>query len=147
MHLNDLNCFERLVHLELKGIGLEGEKLNLKNLQIALLENLNEDIKFELACPRLSALSLGYRVEPRLTQETCSSVRHLYIRDGKNDETYLLNLYAKLKNLSTISFLHADDLNSFVLTKLEHKECLRWRKSNGKKEVNYLCRCSLTCPI
>lgn len=49
VHLNDLNCFERLVHLELKGIGLEGEKLNLKNLQIALLENLNEDINFELA--------------------------------------------------------------------------------------------------
>lgn len=147
VNLNDLNYLRELVHLELRGIRLEGQRLNLKNLkilkiQMVFLDNIKEKLtKFKLECPQLSALDLG-GYQPRLSEQTAMSVRHLYIYNDEMNENYLLNLYAKLKTLSSICFVNADYiLNRLVRTKIGDRECLpslekiQWKVALLKREI------------
>lgn len=122
--LNDLNCFQALVHLQLDYLAII-ENSKLSNLRIALFQASQRPIlTFELDCPRLEALGLGARIQPRLTAETSNSFRQLFVRFADESETYLLILYGKLQNLSTISFEIDSDLNSFVLAVMEDRVCL-----------------------
>lgn len=76
--LNDLNCYEKLVHLEVHGLVLVGEKLSLPNLKVALFENKTEDpLVFELDCPRLEALGLKQRAQAdRIDRQLDSTSLH-----------------------------------------------------------------------
>lgn len=129
--LDDLNCFQELVHLELISLSMKTGKLSLKNLKIALFlhtihvtrtlgENMGP-VHFELDCPQLEVLSLGSVTQPSLTNETSLSVRHLYIQHGglrTINQTYLFDLCTKLQRLSSICFdghNSADDLHRFVV--------------------------------
>lgn len=121
MDLNDLNCFERLIHLELEGVKLEEGQLSLRKLKVVLLEEIDRNTTdFELNCPQLEALTIGYATEPRLTQETSDSIRHLFVK-AYSSEDYLLSLYRELKNLSTITFDGCRSLNRFVLELIGRK--------------------------
>lgn len=71
--LNDLNFFEKLVHLEIKNFLLpKNGKLSLANLRIGLFKRvfcgLAEGPIFELNCPQLKVLGLAWVRQPRLTQ-------------------------------------------------------------------------------
>ena len=125
VNLDDLNCFQGLVHLELDGVAVESGKMSLRNLKIALLETENDETtNFELDSPQLQVLGLGYNDFPKLTQETGDSVRYLYLNDGTNSETSLFLLYAKLRGLFTICFNISDGLNSFVVALMERRVTL-----------------------
>ena len=128
MNLNDLNCFEGLVHLQLERVSIGDGKLNLRNLKIALLENQSHDItNFELDCPQLHVLGLVYQTRPKLNQETASSVRYLYLHDGADTETSLFLLLAKFDSLFTICFCshHGSELlNRFVVALIERRVSL-----------------------
>ena len=122
--LNHLsNYFKDLVHLEVNFFLVENGKLSLRNLKNVIFRLLDGDnTTFELHCPRLEALGLGYKSLPRLTDETSISVRHLYIENASHRNTLLLILYRKLReSLTTIQFRHAFDLNDFVLALIERK--------------------------
>ena len=142
--LNDLNHFEQLVHLELKWLKIETGKLSLRELKIAFFGHTYKDTKtsFELDCPRLEALGLGYSTQPRLTQGTGSSVRYLHVEFEDDSKTYksadyLPLLYAKLQNLSRISFECEGDLNSFVLAVMELRVCLPFLSKIQLNGVGY----------
>ena len=123
--LNDLNCFQELVYLQFDYVTIENSRLSLRNLKIVSFNVSPLPVTtFELDCPRLEALSLGARLQPRLTPETSNSLRHLLVQFAEESETYLMILYQKLKNLSTISFSTDSDLNNFVLALMEHRVCL-----------------------
>ena len=129
LDLNDLNGFQELEHLQIDCYHYlsitENSKLSLRNLRIALItgnsEESGESANFKLDCPRLEALGLGNGgLQPQLTPETSKSIRHLFVSVITNEcETYMMILYGKLKNLSTISFGSDSDLNSFVLALME----------------------------
>ena len=119
--LDDLNCFHNLVHLQLERVSIKNGKLDLRNLKIALLENeSHETTNFELDCPQLQVLGLGYQTRPRLNQETASSVRYLYLQSRAYGETSLFLLFAKLKCLS-ICFISSKLLNTFVVALMERR--------------------------
>ena len=143
--LNDLNCFEGLLHLELKDVTIKNRKLSLRNLKIAFLENRNrETINFVLDCPRLQVLGLRYRTQPMLTQETGNSIRHLYLDYPKHSETYLFLLYSN--SLSTICFSGYNGferLNDFVLALIKRRVCLKSLKSIKLQEESLLFRALL----
>ena len=121
VNLDDLNCFEGLVHLQLEEqVTIGNGKLSLRNLKIALLEIESYwAINFVLDCPQLQVLGLRYGTELELTEETANSVRYLYINDGLILEASRFSLFAKLKkNLSSICFVGYHGyvyLNSFAL--------------------------------
>ena len=80
----NVNAFEELIHLEVKGVNLEGGKLSLRHVKIAFFENMDCGIGLkvaiiELDCPRLEALGQGFLTQPRLTEATSQSVRHLRV--------------------------------------------------------------------
>ena len=137
--LNDLNYFEQLVHLELIGVAIQNSCLRLPSLRIAFLENTNSDTTFELDCPRLKVLGLGFWItEFRTTSNTNDSITHLYIQSTTNIGTFLFLLYAKLQNLSTICFireLSSESLNDFVVALIERRVQLPLLKRIGLRET------------
>ena len=138
VNLNDLNCFEQLVHLELEGVAIENSSLRLPNLRIAFLENTNPDTTFELDCPRLKVLGLGFSItEFRTTSNTNDSITHLYIQHTTDIDTFLFLLYAKLRNLSTICFrqLSSKVLNDFVVALTERRVQLPSLKRIGLRDT------------
>ena len=128
--LNDLNYFKGLVHLELERFHIGNGKLSLRNLKIAFIQDGNDETaNFDLDCPQLQVLGLGYKTRPRLTQETASSVRYLYLHDLEDTETYLFILYAKLNSLFSICFGYmiydgSEGLNTFVVALMERRVTL-----------------------
>lgn len=125
LNLEDLNCFEQLIHLELKDLSVKG-KLSLSNLKIAFLDGVttNRNTIFQLDCPQLQVLGLGRRTHPELTDETGQSVQHLYVNFIEDNAAYLLDLYAQLSNLSTVCFRDSNNLNDFVLAVTERRVSL-----------------------
>lgn len=122
--LNDLNCFQDLVHLEVRGSELGNGELNLRNLEIFFFSSFENPV-FKLNCPRLKALGLACVTGPKLlTPETSNSIRHFTLRMRFNGTSELLSFYAKLKNLSSIALLDDQDLNTFLLAVLERRLCL-----------------------
>ena len=123
--LNDLNCFQELVHLEVDCYKIEilDCKLSWRNLKILLLGIAEGDdvTTFVLDCPRLEVLDLYAGNQPRLTPATISSLKQLFIEYASGSETYLMILYGNLKKLTTISFTTDSDLNDFVLDLMEGK--------------------------
>ena len=144
VNLYDLNCFEHLVHLELHELGLENGTLRLGDLKVAFLSNVNrENTKFELDCPRLKALGLGYRTEPVFSAQTSGSIEHLHVKDGRGSESYLRRLYPQLLSLSTICFSSGHDLNRFIFDLQKSRVCLCSLEKVQLKELNGLSRRTL----
>ena len=135
---DDLNYFQSLVHLQLENVEIKNGKLSLRNLRIASLQvNNDETADFELDCPQLQVLGLGYQTRPKLTQETANSIRYLYNRGEADGETSMFLLYAKLNNLSTICFDRSERLNSFVVALMEHRVTLSSLKQIQLKRPSY----------
>ena len=61
VNLNDLNCFEQLVHLELEELYLEKGKLSLRNLKIALFEKKNTSEREKITIFELDSSTRGAR--------------------------------------------------------------------------------------
>ena len=147
--LSDLNCFEQLVHLELFGLVLVGEKLSLRNLKIAFFENADMDqiVNFEMDCPRLEALVFGTNVRPRLYQETCNSIRHLYVTTGDQTiESFLGYLLPKLSNLCSITFAAGGHLELFLPKVIEGSVCspslkiIQIKQAGGSGDYKFVLR-------
>ena len=122
LDLNDLNCFQGLVHLEVVGPPLREGILRLRNLKIACLQQGNKErTNFELDCPQLNALCLECSNVARLSQQTSSSLRHLYIDPKFDHETDMVRFYGQLKNLRTIAFYEFRCLDMFLQVILDGK--------------------------
>ena len=139
--LNDLNCFQELVHLEVDYFGIEGDKLSLRNLKILLLDCAKDahDLSFVLDCPRLEALGVDPRIQLRLTAETSDSLKHLFLDHAYESVLYQMILSGELKNLSTFSVATDSDLNNFVLAIMEDRLCLpSLKRINLKLEGRFI---------
>ena len=142
VNLNELDCFVQLVHLEILGLDLENGKLSLPNLKIASFENRKFDSPdFELNCPQLNALCLSKGTLPKLTRETCSSIRHLFLYVHRVEvakpfyRSYELGLYEQLTNVSTVTFLDSDQAERFVRDLIERRVRLPSLKQIKLKEA------------
>lgn len=123
-HLNNLNCFEKLSHLEINEFPCIKGRLDLQELAIAAFQIHNRPGRhssFELNCPRLRALSIKF-FRPVLTDNT-DQLDYLYYFDDYSDprpgpmyvlkRDYLKSISPNLRNLSTICFGKNDDLLRF----------------------------------
>lgn len=137
LKLNDLNCFEELVYLEFQWPALGREKLSLRNLRIAILENIDIGFNvtdFDLDCPGLKVLGIAYHTRLWPTDETAESIQHLYVQNSYNTQNYLFLLYPKLKNLSTIGFRWNHDLSRFVVALIERRVQLPSLNHMGRRK-------------
>ena len=110
--LNDLNCFRKLIHLEIYSeLGHVKGKLNLPKLQIAAFETGSDASGFELDCPKLKALKIRFSYRVTLTSATDQLE---YLHCDLTSKDHLKNICPNPRKLSTIVFERGDFLLEFL---------------------------------
>lgn len=99
-----LNCFENLVHLEIDEIENANGRLSLKKLKkFSIIKQGFDGIDFEIDCPELEIFKLKIGIYCNLNViSEMNNLNYLYL--NMIDETCLIELIKKCKNLSVLAF-------------------------------------------
>ena len=101
LDLKDLNCFEQLVHLEIRQVGIIRGVLSSKKLQVCLLKTRIAS-EFVLDCENLRAFGVLLLARPKLVS-SAEKIDYLYVA-AIVDRPYLVGLFRKCRNASVVCF-------------------------------------------